>query len=139
MRRRPSKGSTVLCRFCPSPRVGRSATASSTIRHGTLSLYAALDTSTGKVRGKTVAHHTSEEFVAFLSSLVAAQPAAKEIHIIADNLSAHKTKRVTQFLADHPNVVIRRSLMSRILRFVLAAQSWVSEAPASNYRLTAPM
>jgi len=76
------------------------------IRNGTLSLYAALDTATGKVTGKTVAHHTSEEFVAFLSSLVSAQPADKEIHIIADNLSAHKTKRVTEFLAGHPNVTL---------------------------------
>jgi hypothetical protein len=39
-------------------------------RHGTLSLYAALDTKTGKVQGKTAARHTSEEFVAFLEQVV---------------------------------------------------------------------
>jgi len=43
-------------------------------RHGTLSLYAALNTATGEVLGKTAAHHTSEEFVAFLSDIVAHQP-----------------------------------------------------------------
>ncbi|MBV8454200.1 MAG: IS630 family transposase [Deltaproteobacteria bacterium] len=73
-------------------------------RHGTLSLYAALNTRTGEVMAKTAAHHTSQEFVAFLTDLVANQPRGKEIHIIADNLSAHKTKHVGQFLAAHPQV-----------------------------------
>jgi hypothetical protein len=49
------------------------------------------------------AHHSSQEFVAFLADLVANQPRGKEIHIIADNLWAHKTMRVEQFLAAHPN------------------------------------
>jgi transposase len=73
-------------------------------RHGTLSLYAALNTRNGAVVGKTAARHTSQEFVAFLADLVANQPRGKEIHLIADNLSAHKTKRVAQFLAAHPKV-----------------------------------
>src|SRR5271155_1119605 len=51
--------------------------------------------------GKPAARHTSQEFVAFLAELVANQPRGKEIHVIADNLSAHKTKRVEQFLAAH--------------------------------------
>jgi transposase len=42
--------------------------------------------------------------VAFLADLVVSQPRGKEIHIIADNLSAHKTKRVEQFLTAHPKV-----------------------------------
>jgi transposase len=75
-------------------------------RHGTLSLYAALNTTTGEVIGKTAARHTSEEFVAFLSDIVTNQPKHREIHIIADNLSAHKTERVKQFLATHPTVHI---------------------------------
>jgi len=73
-------------------------------RHGTLSLYAALNTETGEVVGKTAERHTSEEFVAFLSEIAAHQPKGRQIHIIADNLSAHKTKRVTTFLAQHKNV-----------------------------------
>jgi transposase len=73
-------------------------------RHGTLSLYAAFNTQTGEVLGKTAARHTSAEFVAFLTDLVTNQPAGKEIHVIADNLSAHKTQRVDGFLAQHPNV-----------------------------------
>ena len=74
------------------------------VRRGTLSLYAALDTKTGAVVGQTAPRHTSAEFVAFLGSLVATQPRGLEIHVILDNLSTHKTKRVQEFLADHPNV-----------------------------------
>jgi transposase len=74
------------------------------VRHGTLSLYAALDTKTGRVYGQTVPHHTSEAFVAFLAGLLAQQPRRQEIHIIADNLSAHKTERVRQFLCAHRRV-----------------------------------
>ena len=73
-------------------------------RHGTLSLYAAFNTQTGEVLGKTATRHTSAEFVAFLTDIVANQPKGKEIHVIADNLSAHKTKQVDQFLATHSNV-----------------------------------
>ena len=73
-------------------------------RHGTLSLYAAFNTKTGEVLGKTATRHTSAEFVAFLGDIVANQPRGKEIHVIADNLSAHKTKAVTAFLAENPKV-----------------------------------
>jgi transposase len=73
-------------------------------RHGTLSLYAAFNTKTGEVLGKTAERHTSAEFVAFLSDIVAHQPRGKEIHVIADNLSAHKTGKVDDFLDSHPNV-----------------------------------
>jgi transposase len=75
-------------------------------RHRTLSLYAALNTATGEVLGKTAVRHTSEEFVAFLADIVANQPRGREIHIIADNLSAHKTQRVRDFLRSHPKVQI---------------------------------
>ena len=75
-------------------------------RHGTLSLYAALETHSGEVLGKTAQRHTSAEFVAFLGEIVATQAADKAIHIIADNLSAHKTKLVEAFLAAHTNVRI---------------------------------
>jgi transposase len=75
-------------------------------RHGTLSLYAALNPRTGDVLGKPTARHTSAEFVDFLGQIVASQPAGREIHIVADNLSAHKTKNVFEFLQAHPTVRI---------------------------------
>jgi transposase len=70
-------------------------------RHGTLSLYAALNTATGEVLGKTTTRHTSAEFIAFLEELLASQPAPRQVHLILDNLSAHKTKAVAAFLGQH--------------------------------------
>ena len=87
-------------------------------RHGTLSLYAAFNTKTGEVLGKTAARHTSAEFVAFLTDLVVNQPKGKEIHVIADNLSAHKTKQVDAFLAEHRNVH---------LHFTPTYSSWLNQ------------
>jgi transposase len=73
-------------------------------RHGTLSLYAAFDTKSGEVFGATARRHTSAEFIAFMEDLVAHQPEGQEIHVILDNLSAHKSKSVQQFLSEHPEV-----------------------------------
>lgn len=87
-------------------------------RHGTLSLYAAFNTKTGEVLGKTAERHTSAEFVAFLIDIVVNQPKGTEIHVIADNLSAHKTKRVDAFLAEHPNVH---------LHFTPTYSSWLNQ------------
>ncbi|MBV8807627.1 MAG: IS630 family transposase [Acidobacteriaceae bacterium] len=87
-------------------------------RHGTWSLYAALDTKAGRVHGKTAARHTSAEFVAFLADVVSACPARQEIHIILDHLSAHKTKLVQSFLADHPNMH---------LHFTPTYSSWLNQ------------
>jgi transposase len=87
-------------------------------RHGTLSLYAAFNTKTGEVLGKTTGRHTSAEFVAFLADIVANQPRGKEIHVIADNLSTHKTEQVEQFLTEHPNVH---------LHFTPTYSSWLNQ------------
>jgi transposase len=109
-------------------------------RHGTLSLYAALNTKTGEVLGKTTQRHTTEQFVAFLVQLVASQRRGREIHIIADNLSAHKTRRVEQFLSEHPNVHLHFTptysswlnqveiWFSRIERHVIAGGIFTSKA-----------
>src|SRR3989475_10643569 len=87
-------------------------------RHGTLSLYAAFNTKTGEVLGKTAARHTSAEFVAFLADIVANQPRGKEIRVIADNLSAHKSALVKDFLAAHPKVR---------LHFTPTYSSWLNQ------------
>src|SRR5438046_632532 len=72
-------------------------------RHGSLSLFAALNTQSGEVLGQTVPRHTSAAFVDFLGDIVASQPKRREIHVIADNLSTHKTQAVRPFLLAHPN------------------------------------
>jgi len=88
------------------------------IRRGTVSLYAALNTRTGEVMGKTVASHTSEEFVAFLAAVAASRPPQEEIHIILENLAAHKTERVSEFLGLHQNVR---------LHFTPTYSSWLNQ------------
>ena len=52
----------------------------------------------------TAARHTAQQFIAFLNGLVERAEWAKEIHVVLDNLSAHKTKDVERFLAEHPHV-----------------------------------
>jgi transposase len=73
-------------------------------RHGTLSLSAALDTRTGEILGQTTPRHTSEAIIGLLGTIIDSQPVHHEIHVIVDNLSAHKTKAVRAFLAHHPGV-----------------------------------
>src|SRR5918998_1190224 len=73
-------------------------------RHGTLSLYAALDVNTGRVIGKTAARHTSAEFIDFLGHIVEKTRVKQQIHIVLDNLSAHKTQAVQEFLDKNPRV-----------------------------------
>jgi transposase len=87
-------------------------------RHGTLSLYAAFNTKTGEVLGRTASRHTSAEFVAFLTEIVINQPRGKEIHVIADNLSTHKTPQVGEFLKVHPKVH---------LHFTPTYSSWLNQ------------
>jgi transposase len=87
-------------------------------RHGTLSLYAALDVRSGKVHGKTAARHTSDEFVDFLHEVVGLCRPKQDIHVILDNLSAHKTQKVATFLLQHPNVK---------LHFTPTYSSWLNQ------------
>jgi len=87
-------------------------------RHGTLSLYAAVDVKTGTVVGETAARHTTDDFIRFLDRLVSAQPRGREIHIVLDNLATHKTQKVRAFLASHPNVH---------LHFTPTYSSWLNQ------------
>jgi transposase len=87
-------------------------------RHGTLSLFAALNTRTGEVVGQTVPRHTSDAFVEFLTDVVDAAPRAREIHVILDNLSTHKTQAVRTFLVHHPKVR---------LHFTPTYSSWLNQ------------
>jgi transposase len=87
-------------------------------RHGTLSLFAALNTTTGEIIGQTVPRHTSAAFVAFLIDVVATRPAGQEIHVIVDNLATHKTQAVQAFLTAHPSVH---------LHFTPTYSSWLNQ------------
>ncbi len=71
-----------------------------------------------KCWGKTAVRHTSQEFVGFLGQVVAECRPQREIDIILDNLSAHKTQAVREFLAHHPHVR---------LHFTPTYSSWLNQ------------
>src|SRR6267154_1183602 len=100
MKRRRFRHSTARTRCCLSRRDAPS------------------DTKTGEILGKTAVRHTSAEFVAFLADIVVNQPRGKEIHVIADNLSAPKTGQVDDFLDRHPKVH---------LHFTPTYSSWLNQ------------
>lgn len=72
------------------------------VRHGTLDLFAALNVATGKVVARCKQKHRSIDFVAFLREIEAQVDAGLEIHVVLDNLSAHKSPVVRRWLVRHP-------------------------------------
>jgi len=71
-------------------------------RHGTTSLFAALEVASGKVRGRCYPRHTHVEFIAFLKFL-AKRYRGRELHLICDNYGTHKHPQVQEWLKLHPN------------------------------------
>lgn len=71
-------------------------------RHGTTTLFAALDLATGQVIGELHRRHRSKEFLAFLRTVEANVPAELEVHLILDNYGTHKTPSVKAWLVRHP-------------------------------------
>lgn len=87
------------------------------VRHGTSSLYAALDLATGKVIGSLHSRHRSQEFLAFLKKIDAEVPADLDCHVVLDNASTHKTPAVKRWLTNHPRF---------ILHFTPTSSSWLN-------------
>lgn len=86
-------------------------------RHGTATLFAALDVATGEVTGSCFRQHRSEEFLAFLKLLAKAYP-RRDLHIILDNASSHKEPRVKAWLAKHRRLH---------LHFTPTSASWMNQ------------
>jgi transposase len=72
------------------------------VRHGTTSLFAALDVATGRVIGECHRRHRSREFLCFLETIDHTVPADLDIHLILDNYGTHKTAQVRRWFARHP-------------------------------------
>jgi transposase len=87
------------------------------VRHGTSSLYAALDLTTGKVIGSLHARHRSQEFLAFLKKIDTEVPDDLDCHVVLDNASTHKTPTVKRWLTTHPRFV---------LHFTPTSSSWLN-------------
>jgi transposase len=73
-------------------------------RHGTTSLFAALNVATGKVIGECHRRHRSQEFLQFLKTIDAGESPELDIHLILDNYGTHKTPRVRRWLAARPRL-----------------------------------
>jgi transposase len=73
------------------------------VRHGTTTLFAALEIATGKVTGLCKNRHRHQEFLAFLKHLARAYPDG-ELHLVLDNYATHKRPEVEAWLADNPRI-----------------------------------
>jgi transposase len=72
-------------------------------RHGTTSLFAALDVKAGTIIGKCMPRHRAEEFRRFLDMVEQNVPDDLDIHVVMDNASSHKTKLIRDWFAKRPN------------------------------------
>jgi len=72
------------------------------LRHGTTTLFAALDVATGKVIGKCYQRHRAREFLRFLKTIDEEVPDDLDVHLVLDNYATHKTPSVRKWLARRP-------------------------------------
>src|SRR6187401_1079753 len=74
------------------------------VRHGTVDLFAALNVATGEVIARCKPQHRAQDFVAFLREIEASVEPTLDIHVVLDNLSAHRAPPVQRWLLRHPRV-----------------------------------
>jgi transposase len=86
-------------------------------RHGTTTLFAALNVLDGTVIGRNMQRHRHQEFIRFLNAIEAQVPAGKVVHVILDNYAAHKHPKVRAWLNRHPRFTFH---------FVPTSCSWLN-------------
>ena len=87
------------------------------VRHGTTTLFAALDTATGHVIGSVHRRHRTQEFLKFLKKIDAEVPDHLDVHLVLDNYTTHKTEAVKRWLLRHPRFE---------LHFIPTYSSWLN-------------
>jgi len=87
-------------------------------RHGTTSLFAALNVATGEVIGQLHRRHRSDEFLGFLRRIQTEVPADLDVHLIMDNYGTHKTRPIRDWLARHPRLHVH---------FTPTYSSWINQ------------
>jgi transposase len=87
-------------------------------RHGTTTLFAALDVAAGRVIGQCQPRHRHQEFLRFLAKIDAATPAAMPVHLILDNYGTHKHPEVKTWFAEHPRYQVH---------FTPTSASWLNQ------------
>ena len=88
------------------------------MRHGTTTLFAALDIATGEVIGEVHWRHRSSEFLQFLRTIEANVPATLDIHLVMDNYGTHKTPTIKAWFARHPHFHVH---------FTPTSASWLNQ------------
>jgi transposase len=96
-------------------------------RHGTTTLFAALNVLTGEVFGRNMQRHRHQEFIRFLNALERNIPAGKVIHVILDNYAAHKHAKVRAWLERHPRWTFH---------FTPTSSSWLNAVEGFFAKLT---
>ena len=96
-------------------------------RHGTTTLFAALNILDGTVIGRNMQHHRHQEFIRFLNTIEQQVPVGKVIHAIVDNYATHKHPKVRQWLARHPRW---------IFHFTPTSASWLNAVEGFFAKLT---
>jgi len=96
-------------------------------RHGTTTLFAALNVLEGNVIGRCMQRHRHQEFIRFLNTIEAEIPAGKIIHVVLDNYATHKHPKVRTWLARHPRFVFH---------FTPKSCSWLNAVETLFSRLT---
>lgn len=86
-------------------------------RHGTITLFAALNYLDRKILSRTEARHTHVEWLRFLKQIDRETPPGLQLHLIADNYATHKHEKVRQWLKRHPRVV---------MHFTPTGSSWMN-------------
>lgn len=96
-------------------------------RHGTLSLFAALNVASGEVYARCQKRHRQKEFIVFLQQLEDSTPKNLEIHAVLDNYAAHKTPKVRLWIAKHPRWH---------LHFIPTHSSWLNQVERFFAKIT---
>jgi transposase len=96
-------------------------------RHGTTTLFAALDVLEGKILGRCMQQHRHQEFLRFLNALEAEVPVGKVVHVILDNYATHKHPKVLAWLQRHPRFVFH---------FTPTSCSWLNAVEGFFAKLT---
>ncbi|MGE4370513.1 MAG: IS630 family transposase [Burkholderiaceae bacterium] len=88
------------------------------MRHGTTTLFAALDIATGEVIGELHRRHRSSEFLQFLRTVEANVPSGLDVHLVMDNYGTHKTPTIRNWFARHPRFQVH---------FTPTSASWLNQ------------
>ena len=105
------------------------------VRHGTTSLFAALDIASGSVIAQHYRRHRHQEFLRFLKTIDTAVPKDLDLHLILDNYATHKTEAVKKWLLRHPRFHLHLTPTSA--SWLNLVERWFDELTCRKHRRSA--